>query len=186
MVPFTIWSSQHSPQTLLMLYRRTAGMTSTAGCATARARCSAVSSAPGCTMPSASNYQLSPRATGSVQSVRYHAEDMCMCVGVHKWLWNSRHNLACLVDEKGCQIMCNEQLQPEGRNKWVKSPTLVWDWSKISLLALKDTWCDTPASVTDCSHCKFSRWGGLSFNSLNFRKFTMHLSIGTIVNICTS
>lgn len=80
MVPFTIWSSQHSPQTLLMLYRRTAGMTSTAGCATARARCSAVSSAPGCTTPSASNYQPSPRATGSVQSVRYLAEDVCMCV----------------------------------------------------------------------------------------------------------
>ncbi|XP_019746865.1 protein kinase C-binding protein 1-like isoform X5 [Hippocampus comes] len=43
-------------------------MTSTAGCATARARCSAVSSAPGCTTPSASNYQLSLRATGSVPS----------------------------------------------------------------------------------------------------------------------
>ncbi|MEQ2185935.1 hypothetical protein GOODEAATRI_023253 [Goodea atripinnis] len=47
MVPFTTRSSRHSPQTLLMLYRRTAGTTFTAGCATARARCSAVSSAPG-------------------------------------------------------------------------------------------------------------------------------------------
>lgn len=64
-------SSQHSPQTLLMLYRRTAGMTSTAGCATARARCSAVSSARGCTTPSASNCPQSPRVTGSALSVRY-------------------------------------------------------------------------------------------------------------------
>lgn len=62
-----------------MLYRRTAGTTSTAGCATARARCSAVSSAPGCTTPSASNYQPSPRATGSVQNVRYLAKDVNVC-----------------------------------------------------------------------------------------------------------
>lgn len=143
MVPFTMWSSQHSPQTLLMLYRRTAGMTSTAGCATARARCSAVSSAPGCTTPSASNYQLSPRATGSVQSVRYLAEDMCMCVGVHKLLWNSRHNLACLVDKRGVRpCAMNSFSQRGGTNQW----NHLFDPQTYRLLALLDTRCDTPAS----------------------------------------
>ncbi len=71
MVPFTMSSSPHSQQTLLMLYRRMGGMTSTAGCVTARARCSAVSSARASTTPSASNWPQSLRATGSVQSARY-------------------------------------------------------------------------------------------------------------------
>ena len=71
--PFTTPSSRRSTQTPWTRPRRMAGTTSTAGCATARARCSAASSAPGCTTPSASNCLQSPRETGSVLSVRYYS-----------------------------------------------------------------------------------------------------------------
>lgn len=69
MVRFTIWSS-HSPQTLLMLYRRMDGMISTAGFVTGKAKSFAVSSVPGFITLSVWDWHRNQRGTGFVLNVR--------------------------------------------------------------------------------------------------------------------
>lgn len=69
MVRFTIWSS-HSPQTLLMLYRRMDGMISIAGFVIGKAKSSAVSSVLGFIMLSVWNWQPNQRGIGFAQNVR--------------------------------------------------------------------------------------------------------------------
>lgn len=69
MVRFTIWSS-HSPQTLLMLYRRMDEMISTAGFVTGKAKSFAVSSVPGFITLSVWDWHRNQRGTGFVLNVR--------------------------------------------------------------------------------------------------------------------
>lgn len=69
MVRFTIWSS-HSPQTLLMLYRRTDGMISTAGFVIGKVKSFAVSSVPGFITLSVWDWHRNQRGTGFVLNVR--------------------------------------------------------------------------------------------------------------------
>lgn len=74
MVRFTIWSS-HSPQTLLMLYRRMGEMISTAGFVTGKAKSFAVSSVPGFITLSVWDWHRNQRGTGFVPNVRLVLDD---------------------------------------------------------------------------------------------------------------
>ena len=79
MVRFTIWSS-HSPQTLLMLYRRTDEMISTAGFVTGKAKSFAVSSVPGFITLSVWDWHRNQRGTGFVLNVRLVPDEWMHCL----------------------------------------------------------------------------------------------------------
>lgn len=79
MVHFTIWSS-HSPQTLLMLYRRTDEMISTAGFVTGKAKSFAVSSVPGFITLSVWDWHRNQRGTGFVLNVRLVPDEWMHCL----------------------------------------------------------------------------------------------------------
>lgn len=82
MVRFTIWSS-HSPQTLLMLYRRMDGMISIAGFVIGKAKSSAVNSALGYITLSVWNWQRSQRGIGFAQNVRLVGYKVHICLVFH-------------------------------------------------------------------------------------------------------
>lgn len=140
MVRFTIWSS-HSPQTLLMLYRRMDEMISTAGFVTGKAKSFAVSSVPGFITLSVWDWHRNQRGTGFVLNVRLvpdewmHYLPRCSSFLFLPFIVNSSSHPATSKREISCLPPALSWFSPFLDQRWQWPPSTAalgqWHWKIV-------------------------------------------------------